>query len=241
MNIYVCDDDSFERKTTVDILDHYCREEKIPVKVTAFESGRSMFEYSQSHDGGKGADILLMDIEMKEENGIEIVARVNQVWPDCQVIYLTNYLSYSLDVYDTKHVYYVLKDQLKSRLPEVLKKAVERFKTARSTIFFHTVNNEKIRIRLDQILYLERRIRITVVHLEETQLQIRDKLSDLMHLLPAWEFSRCHNSFIVNLAKVKKKTGQTYLLENGEEIPISRKYRAETTDSFLYYSNFMMP
>ena len=45
----------------------------------------------------------------------------------------------------------------------------------------------------------------------------------------------------VNLAKVKKKTGQTYLLENGEEIPISRKYRAETTDSFLYYSNFMMP
>ena len=118
---------------------------------------------------------------------------------------------------------------------------MERFKTARSTIFFHTVNNEKIRIRLDQILYLERRIRITVVHLEETQLQIRDKLSDLMHLLPDREFSRCHNSFIVNLAKVKKKTGQTYLLENGEEIPISRKYRAETTDSFLYYSNFMMP
>ena len=126
MKIYVCDDDAFERKTTVDILTHYCQKENIPVNVTAFESGRSMFAYSDSHDGGQGSDILLMDIEMREENGIEIVSRVNQIWPDCQVIYLTNYLSYSLDVYDTKHVYYVLKDQLKTRLPEVLKKALER-------------------------------------------------------------------------------------------------------------------
>lgn len=241
MNIYICDDDAFERRTTVDLLNHYCRKEKIPANVTAFESGSSMFAYSETHDGGKGSDILLMDIEMKEENGIEIVARVNQVWPDCQVIYLSNYLSYSLDVYDTRHVYYVLKDQLKTRLPKVLKKAIESFQTARSTILFHTVDNEEIRISLDQILYLERRIRITIVHLEETRLEIRDKLSDLADLLPGRQFSRCHNSFIVNLAKVKKKAGQIYYLENGEEIPISRKYRSETTDSFLQYNSFIMP
>ena len=240
MNIYICDDDVFDRKITEDIIYQYCRKRNIQITVTGFENSKSMFAYNQTQNEGMEPEIVLIDIELQEENGIEIASRINQLRPDCQVIYLTNYLSYSLDVYDTKHEYYVLKDHQRTRLPDALDKTLQKYQTVHSSIFFHTIDNEEIRVKLDRIIYLERKVRITVIHLEDENLQIRDRITTLDDMLPDLIFSRCHNSFIVNLSKVKKKTGKTYLMENGDEIPISRKYKAETTNQFLLYNSFIM-
>lgn len=55
--------------------------------------------------------IMFMDIEMSDENGIDLAMEVNRKWPKCQVVYLTNYWSYAMEVYETRHVYYIVKEK----------------------------------------------------------------------------------------------------------------------------------
>ena len=59
--------------------------------------------------------ILFMDIEMSDENGIDLAMEVNRKWPKCQVVYLTNFWSYAMEVYETRHVYYIVKEKIRGK------------------------------------------------------------------------------------------------------------------------------
>lgn len=242
MIIYICDDDAFDTKSIMNLLEEYRKEKEIPLTVNTFSDGDSMFACGQDKDDREpDPDIILMDIELGAENGIEIASKANELWPESQIIYLSNYLSFSTEVYNTRHIYYVIKEQAAARLPEALDKAIQNSLNSRSTAFFHLLDNTDIWLKLDSIIYLERNVRITIIHTEEKEYLIRNKLNELPDLLSSGQFSRCHNSFIINLAKVRKKTPKSYIMSDGREIMISRKYRGETVKQFLLYNQFMMP
>lgn len=242
MIIYICEDDAFDTKIIRNIIEEYRKKRSIPLTVNTFSDGKNMFAYGQKNsDSTPDPDIILMDIELGAENGIEIASKANELWPECQIIYLSNYLSFSTEVYNTRHIYYVIKEQAEKRLPEALDKAIQNSIVSRSTAFFHLLDKTDIWLKLDDIIYLERNVRTTIIHTEEKEYLIRDKLNDLTDLLSHGQFSRCHNSFIINLAKVRKKTPKSYIMTDGKEIMISRKYRAETIKQFLLYSKHMMP
>lgn len=57
-----------------------------------------------------------MDIELELDNGIQVAGMLNEKWPDCAIIYVTNYLFYAIDIYQTEHIYFVLKEQFEKGL-----------------------------------------------------------------------------------------------------------------------------
>ena len=58
---------------------------------------------------GYAPRVAVLDIRMAGMDGIELAKRLNALVPGCAVIFLTAYLSYAPDVYETRHVYFVLK------------------------------------------------------------------------------------------------------------------------------------
>ena len=56
---------------------------------------------------------------------------------------------------------------------------------------------------------------------------------DLLSRLPADVFCRCHNSFVVNLKHVHKRTAHGLLLDTGAELPVSRTYQQEVAKQFV--------
>ena len=56
-------------------------------------------------------DILLLDIELGNENGIDLALMVNEVTPYTQIIYITAYMQYVSDVYQSKHTYFIDKEK----------------------------------------------------------------------------------------------------------------------------------
>ena len=83
-----------------------------------------------AHDGLEGKksieeyrpDIIFMDINLENSSasGIDLIHKVNFLNPSCQVIYISQYLEYASDVYDTRHTYFMNKE----RLSELLGKAL---------------------------------------------------------------------------------------------------------------------
>ena len=73
---------------------------------------------------GYAPRVAVLDIRMAGMDGIELAKRLNALVPGCAVIFLTAYLSYAPDVYETRHVYFVLKSELDRRIGSALRAAL---------------------------------------------------------------------------------------------------------------------
>ena len=90
-----------------------------------------------------------------------------------------------------------------------------------------------VRVAQEEILYFERNLRKTIVHMKSGELlETAEKLSGLLERLNPQEFVRCHNSYIVNLKEVEEIQGKEICMKQGLRLNISRAYLSDVKNSF---------
>ena len=62
-------------------------------------------------------------------------------------------------------------------------------------------------------------------------------LTEFEKQLPKGHFSRCHNSFLVNLSRVKEIGRTDLTLRNGDMLPVGRTYYKAFQSAFIRYIN----
>ena len=180
-------------------------------------------------------DIAVLDIEMDKENGIDLGKIINEKFPDCRIIYLTNHISYATDVYSTDHTYFVLKDDMDKNLPKAIEKAINE-KEAQKNDFITVSSKDRKRIlRICDILYCERTGRTTTIFLKDDSFVSIENLDKLYEILSEKGFTKCHKSFIVNMDKVSEIFRNKYVFEGGKEVPISRSFSDITKTDFAKF------
>ena len=104
---------------------------------------------------------------------------------------------------------------------------------------FFTIRNKGELMRIDcaDILYIESRQRIVVLHTPRKMIEFYAKLTDVMQMLPQSGFARCHQSYIVNMEYVREldKVNHCFTLHSGERIEISRSNYAQTVAQFEHF------
>jgi len=181
-----------------------------------------------------------MDIAMPQLSGIELCMKMNQLYPDCQIAYHTNYLEYATEVYETNHCYYILKDQLGYRLPKLMAKITQKKESNQKKIVLKRQEGIIV-VAENQIIYIERMGKNSHIHMEDGSIiKTGQKLQELLELMESGGFIRCHNSYVVSFARIKKYTRQIFVMENGFEIPISRGYARSVKEAFARWSGSLM-
>ena len=95
------------------------------------------------------------------------------------------------------------------------------------------LKGREIVLGCEEILYMERDKRKTFITCAgEEPIVVSEKLESLLQRLDAGAFSRCHNSFIVNFRHVREYRRNSFLLEDGSVIPVSRKYARSVKEQF---------
>lgn len=198
---------------------------------------------------GNRPDVLIMDIchefnpalpkTKDRQEGIDCAYELNQRYPELQIIYMTEDVKkYSQHIflkpvnllgYLTKPVDLVI---LK-KLLEIAKEKQKQNDEKRVTIM---CRNHKQIFYLDEILYLESRAHRTMIHTYEGEEVCRDKISDLEQRMGD-TFVRCHQSFLVNMKYIRRIENESFKLENGEEISISKRRYVETKNRYFAYLN----
>ena len=198
---------------------------------------------------GNRPDVLIMDIchefnpalpKTKErQEGIDYAYELNQRYPELQIIYMMeDAKKYSQHIflkpvnllgYLTKPVDLII---LK-KLLEIAKEKQKQNDEKRVTIM---CRNHKQIFYLDEILYLESRAHRTMIHTYEGEEVCRDKISDLEQRMGD-TFVRCHQSFLVNMKYIRRIENESFKLENGEEISISKRRYVETKNRYFAYLN----
>lgn len=86
-------------------------------------------------------------------------------------------------------------------------------------------NREEIILRMEEIYFFESYDRKMTVHSRSSQYRIQTTISREMEDLEQYGFIRVHHSYLVQKNQISKVEQRKLTLNNGEEIPISRRYK----------------
>lgn len=231
--IVICEDGEREAEKIQKILqeDHGFFAED--AEIFLYTTGEKLIEDCES--GKLIPDLIFMDIELPDMSGIEVSKKMNELVPYCYIVYVTSHIDYVTDVYSTEHQYYVLKKELRERLPQIKEKILKMEQEHNDTIMIPMKNKQQKVLHKEHIRYLERKGRNTYIYTEDDQIETSLRLDELEDLLGNY-FVRCHNSFIVSMNHMDSYKREFFIMDNGEKISISRKYQPYAKQCFVRWS-----
>ena len=189
-------------------------------------------------------DCLFLDIEMPTMDGFQFLEKLEK--KDFAVVITTAYNEYAITALKNEAIDYLLKpidtDDLKETLSKVKKHISKGFSADKFEdilIKFNAkLNHKKITINTDgKLVFLEPKEIIyvasdgnysTLFLAENKKMVVTKKLKEIDELLPSDYFFRIHNSYIINLNKIKEflKSDGYVILENNVKIPVSRQKKS---------------
>ena len=220
----ICDDNRAWLDEAEEMLREYADEHEIALRTACYESPDDLLK-----DHGEIPDVIFMDIEFENSEdpdsyGIKAAAEINKLFPDCRIVYVTNYLRYAVEAYETEHIWFVTKSRFREYLPEIFSRIIRGKAVSRSEVVVKTIDGTISRIRCRDIIFLERRDRKTRIITPGRTYQVKSRLPEVLDKLPTEKFARCHASFAVNLEKVREIHRDSLILEEGTELVISRGF-----------------
>lgn len=189
----------------------------------------------------KPVDLIFLDIHLPKISGIDFLKTMPQ--PPA-VILTTAFPDYALESYELDVVDYLLKPFTFQRFvkavskaplrrsPEPAAAAPDSDRAVRKELFIKS-GYEHIKVDREDIGYIQSDADYTEVVLPDQKILSAEPLRYWMELLPADQFVRIHKSFIVNVAKIAKVSGNRVFLTDGAVVPIGRAYKEEFAERFL--------
>lgn len=236
MNIAICDDDQSFRDFLERNLRTYFDEKSVPLNILQFASGETLLNQNLLFD------LVFLDVEMGEVNGIDTGKELKKKNPHCITIVITAYDGYLDDAFSIHAFRFLPKPLDVLRLYKALDDAMELLKNE-MIVFYDVIGGDNVRVYTNDIIFLEienRRTRIVTV---KGTYCSNEKISYWKNRLNGISFVAPHASFIANLDYSVLHTRTQLVLAkkdlNGEiieryEIPISAKNQAEIKRAFFY-------
>lgn len=229
MRIAICDDESSQIKYLRELVITWSKKCTENIRVQAFESAEAfLFAYDEDKD----FDILLLDIQMNDMNGIDLAKEIRKDNEMIQIIFITGFSDYIAEGYEVSALHYLMKPVSEQKLMEVLDRAAAHLHSSKRTILFH-MGNSNVRIPADDIYYAEAFSHYVTLYTKDGQKNFNMRLSDMEKLLGDG-FFRCHRSYIVGMKHVRQVTRKAMILDTGEEIPLSRTLYDDANQAFIH-------
>lgn len=227
VRIAICDDDEKS------LNDLQCRINKIlpnRVTVTAHNNPFSLVTYICDEMKGR-IDAVYINIRLKGHNGIRVAQSILKEFPDIKIIFVSDDIENARDIFKVNPIYFITKPYNDDYLRDSLYKLVSMIDEEEVDLLtLGCADSRKglTTIMTRNIYYIESQKRVINVHYFDSYGTYYSKLDDIEGRLRS-NFVRTHQSYIVNIDKVKKITKEGVLLYGGKTIPISRsRYKAVT-------------
>lgn len=173
-------------------------------------------------------DVLFIDIEMPEINGVEVGVRVrNQIQNySLKLIYVSSESSYAMDLFKVDTFDFLIKPVDYVDLEEVMDK-LQNSLNRNAEMFVYSKKGQTVRCKVEDILYFESNLKKTVIVTRQKMDEFYSPLKDVFEKLKDKHFFYCHKSILVNYDRVTEFYYDKLILENGEEVEISQAKRKE--------------
>lgn len=231
VNIVICDDDEMFSRIFDSKIRNYLETINIICNITHYISGEDLLQ-SNIHQ----VDIIFLDIGLAKMNGIEVAFSLRRRKPNFVLIFVSGMLEYAPAGYEVKAFRYILKDQLDLLFVGTMEAVLKELGYFREKVAFDFIYGSA-EIFTDEIIYLESRLHAVHFHIINNveTLHLYETLNAVEKILPADEFIRIHQSFLVNLRYfIDARNYQAFLI-NKIELPISQKKFSDVKKRLFIY------
>lgn len=237
MKIAVCDDNIVILSREEACIKKYRPEDEI----RCYRDPDKLMQEAESYN----PDVIFMDIDLnKNDNGIDYAVKINDLLPDVFIVFVSQYGEYAVDAHRAEHIYYVLKDEMESKFPNVFKRIEKKILGERKGddgLYVTTLySRDKIFVKYRDILYISTSQRHTEIHTVSETYVSNTKIDIFLEEVKTPDIVRCHQSFAVNLANIANYSREEVMMKDGAYVPISRKYIATVRDAFVEYAEKRM-
>lgn len=229
IHLAIVDDDEKSRMTMRDYAERYQEEFQEKLKITTFADGADIAdEYKAEYD------IIILDIQMRFMDGMRAAELIRKMDSDVILIFITNMAQYALKGYEVQAMNYLLKPVTYFAFSQEIQKAVGYIRERKKKYFFIRVENGMIRLASEDVLYLESKKHQIIIHTQKESYSTRDSMKNLEQTLSAYNYVRCNNCYLVNLAYVEGVV-QNSVIVAGDELQISRPRKKQFMDALADY------
>ncbi len=173
-------------------------------------------------------DLIFLDIQMPKLSGLEML-RLSDSNPE--VIITSAYEEYALESYELNVCDYLLKPFRLDRFIQATEKALDNHKKKNlvlkaSSQFMLKSDKKLIPVETDDIYYLESYGNYVKVWTTKDCILTARTLQSFIDSLDANVFFKIHKSFVINTSKIKFIQGNTLVLKNSKNLPISKNIKS---------------
>jgi DNA-binding LytR/AlgR family response regulator len=236
MKIAICDDEKAQAALLVSYVKKWAENAGIEITTESFGSAESfLFAWSENKD----VDVLLLDIQMLDMNGMDLARTIRQEDNDLAIIFITGYPDYMLEGYDVAALHYLLKPVNAEKLFACLDRASA--KAGEEKFILLPCSTGMIRLAQREIACIE-------AFAHEVQLTAaggayctRLSIGEIEARLDQSLFIRPHRSYIVGLRFVCQIGRAELLLDSGMKVPVSRRRYDEINRAFIEFYRSINP
>lgn len=229
LNVLIVDDEPMAQK----ILEIYCQKLQSIAIVAICNNAIEAMSYIQNAK----IDLIFIDINMPEITGVDFVRSLKG---PASIVFTTAYSEYAVESYNLSALDYLLKPISFERFLTTVNKAskihqmnlaatenlVEDGILMKDNSIFVKSNGKRVRIELNNVLYVEGLKDYVKLCLEEEKIIVHGSLKKIETYISKHKiFVRVHKSYIVNTTKIKEFDREEIKLQvDNIVIPIGQTY-----------------
>lgn len=181
------------------------------------------------------ADMIFLDIQMPELDGMTTAQRIRQKDPKVMLIFTTALAQYAIAGYEVQAFDYILKPLKAEMFEAKLTRALRMLNYSHEEEWIDmSTKTETRRILVNQITYIEVDNHDILIHTSQQVYRHWGSLKEYEQKLAALHFMRCNTCYLVNMQHVSCITGDAVTV-GADKLVISRSRRKDFLMAFAKY------
>ena len=232
MTIAIVDDIKEERVLLRTRLEKIFHQKDMGFHCCEYENGEAFLEASKDQD----ITVLFLDIYMDGANGIEIAKEFRKSNKDCLLIFTTTSTDHALEGFQVRALHYLVKPYSENDISALADEILSRIPDSGKYIDVK-VNGSNIQIPFQEIIYAEHFSHMIHIHTAgERELVTRQSFDSFITSLKMdSRFYQCNRGVVINLEHAVDFDGTGFRLDNGSNIPVSRKLLKNARQTFMEF------
>lgn len=232
MRIAICDDNQLEVDLFKECVSGFLRRKRdYRYEINEYSAGYPLVEDVKE---GKWYDVIVLDMILENENGLEIANRLRDIGYDGKIIFWTADDSHLQEAFDVGAMQYAVKGKEYGRIYRAIDEILSQMKDETLTFKFRRQIN---RLKYDEIEYVESQARVCHIFATNNRCFVTTcKLNDLEEKLSDKRFLRCHQSYLVNMDHIQS-AGDNFVMDSGDVVQIRKNGAREIKEK---YENYIM-
>lgn len=221
IRIAIVEDEITASDLLIDYLNKYANEKKEKFEIKVYSSSLMFLnEYKNN------LDIVFMDIELPDGNGLDTIRKIRQLDNDVIVIFVTNMAQYAVKGYEVRAFDFIVKPVTYYNFSVKLENVLHCFEKKKDSEIWISNKEGKLKLKVSSIYYIEVVQHMCFYHTSNGNFKATGSLKNIEDTLEKMNFALCNRCYLVNL-KYVTSVKKGIVVVNNEELIISRSKQAE--------------